>query len=433
VDSISVAKHQSSLANMPLKVYGRRLFVLQAGFWGMLAICLMNLNGVTAMIFNQTRLMSLVLLLFCSMILLDARTKFTNCIGRSCGTFFLFMTVYLTIGLLGNVEVDLFLSHLSSIIIVFASSVAAFVIAEERGGKAVMLPLTFFAIIGAGTVFLTPMLAPYYSNMKNTEGAMNAGRWLGFFANPNETGMASVIALMCYLTTYQLCRRTMVSKSILVAVVLFLSTAAFLTFSRGAILSFFIIAILHLIFKEGGLKDAVASLMFTMIVITLAYGLLSQNFEGVDWTNEQRLRLESMERLIYNDNVNDADFGNRTDGVEGGLRYWAVNPLLGNGLGTMHRMPFEYFGGLGCHNTHLAVLGEVGVVGFLFYLLWLFVYLQESLRVREKVLKDFFILTIVLFGLYGWFSHGVLDSRGPNLLLGVCFGLLQHCRVHSES
>jgi hypothetical protein len=424
MDIPSTRTLQYTTANVSASVIKHGNFFLQVGFWGLLAICFMNLNGVTAMVLGQSRVMSVALLLCGLTILLNMRSQVQQCIGRSCKAFVLFMLVYLTLGMAGNSAFPMFVSHLNSIFIVVVGSVAAFELSRLNGAKAVMLPLAVFTTLGASTVFLTPILAPYYTRIKNSEMAMNAGRWLGFFANPNETGMAAVIALACCLITYQLYRRTMVSRLIMISSVLILLLAVFLTFSRGAVLSFIAIGSLYLLSSKERHGSFLGIMIAASIGLTIAYWFFSAGYKDFQWTYEQRARLESINRMISSDGLSEADLGSRWSGVEAGLDYWGENPIFGNGLGTMRAMPYRYFGGLGCHNTHLTVLGEVGLVGFLFYMLWILLYIQDSLRVSNSTIKGFLFLAIGIFAIYGSISHGILDARGPNLLLGVCFGLL---------
>lgn len=420
-------------ANISTPITKQEGFYLQVGFCGLLAICFMNLNGVTAMVLGQSRVMSAALLLFGLMILLNMRSMFHQCIGRSCKAFVLFIIVYLALGMTGRSAFSMLVSHLNSIFIVVVGCIAAFELSRLKGAKAVMLPLSIFTTLGACSVFFTPVLAPYYTRIKNSEMAMNAGRWLGFFANPNETGMAAVIALACCLVTYQLYRRTMVTRFVMISVVLVLLLAVFLTFSRGAILTFIVIGSLYLLSSKERHGSFLGIIISASIALTVGYWFLSSGYKSFQWTYEQRTRLDSISRMVTREGVSEADLGSRLSGVEAGFDYWGENPIFGNGLGTMRSMPYKYFGGLGCHNTHLTVLGEVGVVGFFFYIIWILFYIKDLSRVTNVVIKSFLFLAIVIFAIYGSISHGVLDARGPNLLLGVCFGLLHRYTAFGET
>jgi len=108
----------------------------------------------------------------------------------------------------------------------------------------------------------------------------------------------------------------------------------------------------------------------------------------------------------------------------GGIDYWTYSPLFGHGLGSLHRMPDRYFGGLGCHNTHVMLLGEVGILGFIPYLVFLFVFARASWTAKTTTVRNFCVSFFLVFIAVGWVAHGMLEDRNLNILLGVCFGLL---------
>jgi len=401
-----------------------RVNLVLIGYWGLCAICMMNLNGITALMFGMTRLMSIGILVFGLMILTMARCGIVDSLGRTGVMFIGFIAIYLSLGCIGNLEFDLLVSHLNTAFIVMSSSVGAKSVATTYGLRYALRPLVVFAFLGAVSVFMSPLLLPYYKLIRNAELVANAGRWLGFFANPNETGMASVISLACCLILSMVSASTIINRILTVASCITLGAAVFLTFSRGAMLTFFVVGALFLLLTATFNARSVQFFFVAAVLLMFSYWFFVFGYKSLEWSNEQRVRIVSFERMLTGESISERDSGGRLNGISAGLEYWEKSPVIGHGLGSMHRMPGEYFGGLGCHNTHVMVLGEVGIVGFAFYLMWMLSYLHSATRIKYLPARVFCSLTIAIFVLYGMVSHNVLDQRGMNCFIGVGFCFL---------
>jgi hypothetical protein len=87
-------------------------------------------------------------------------------------------------------------------------------------------------------------------------------------------------------------------------------------------------------------------------------------------------------------------------------------------------MPDSYFGGLGCHNMHVAILGESGLFGGIPYAIFLAAWWIQSFFCRQLTVRAISLGLAFVFCFFGMVSHGILDQRSVNMLLGVVIGLL---------
>ncbi|MEQ1903182.1 MAG: O-antigen ligase family protein, partial [Pirellulaceae bacterium] len=316
-------------------------------------ICLMNLNGILFVMFQIDRLASIIILASGLFIIVRTMSLWNQCLGPAGKWFMAFLILYVAIGATIKFDMTLIISHLNSMFLVFVSALVARDYARRNQTPRFLTTLTIIAVLGAFTVYLSPFLGSYYANLRMLDRLNIAGRWMGFFANPNETGMAAVNGLVACLAIWSLPAGSTKLRKYLPLIVCGLAVGVVLTFSRGAMISFAIIGVGYALFSLRFDGRAIGTIIAGLFVFGASYWFFTAGYKSYEWTNEQKKRIQSIEKMITFEETTERDTGGRWNGVLAGLDYWQESPVVGHGLGTMHRMPEKYFGGLGCHNTHI--------------------------------------------------------------------------------
>lgn len=396
---------------------------LMLSYWGLAAICLWNLNGVTALAFGMTQILSVFILALGLFVFVRAKEPWITSLGRPGVWFVVAIAVYLGFGSVLNFEPRLIVSHVNSIFVVLAGAVGARHLAPRIGMQLFATYTAVFASVGALTVYLSPFLRPLYRNLESTEILINAGRWMGFFANPNETGMAGVYALACSLALFSILKPTSRIRRLLPFLIGLLAIGVFLTFSRGAMIGFAAISILYTLIAVKLTGQSIKLMIAAVLLVIGAFYFFTQGYKAFAWTPEQFKRIKSVERIITGQKTTRFDVGSRASGAQAGLKYWSKSPVFGHGLGKLRKMPAIYTRGLGCHNTHVMFLGEVGILGFLFYMGFWGSLLYSSHTQASPTVRQLCLMLSVTMLLNGMVGHTLLDNRNSNFLLGLALGL----------
>ncbi len=407
-----------------------KLFIAMFVILGM--TCLWNLNGITAIMFEMNRLMSIVILLSGLYLIFAAYASWSRGLGVAGWSFVLFLLTYLAIGFAVKQDVSMLISYLNSVFVIFAGAMVSYHFAQRGQTNKLLIILCVLAALGAYTIYLSPFLGDYYAQMQKLDRMARQGRWMGFFANPNDTGMAAVLAFVCSLSVWLISVKGIRFKKYLPPIVGFLALAAVLSFSRSAMVTFALLGVFVMVYSAGLGRRAIGTLMAGMFVFAMTYWFFTSGYKQYEWSVHQEKRIQSVERLLTYGELSHKDTGGRLEGIRGGLHYWSKSPIFGHGLGSLHRMPFHYFGGLGCHNSHVMVLGEVGIVGFAVYLLALVVYLISSFKIRYLPVRMFSILFFWNLMANGMVSHSVYSDRNFNLVMGIVFGLQAYYLAFEE-
>ncbi len=217
-------------------------------------------------------------------------------------------------------------------------------------------------------------LIPAVGALRNyATGNLREGRagWVGIFANPNELAYSLVI-LLPLTASLASGRRPMVRLALL-AIALIQTAAILVTFSRGGLMGLSAVAALYVWRKRSA-----------FLMILMALGMVAALlFASSRWN-----RAESFSNL-----EGDAGFRQRLATAQAGLAMFADRPLLGVGVGCSIVAWSLYAPegvharhALANHNTFLQVLGETGIVGFVPFMLLLFlgIYHVRKLAVRAS-------------------------------------------------
>ena len=251
--------------------------------------------------------------------------------------------------------------------------------------------------------------------------AIEAGVIKGFFFNPNNLGTTA----LCFAPAVLIFFNIGVSKrEYLFGWLLFLSLGAiiFASASRTATMSYIILFILNLIYRNNGL--------FTLMTIGVTGAGLSmipkQYIADFLLSMHGNAFLENISSRLYLFLFNlesDNSVGYRQEIYN---YFWSNPPLLLYGYGPKNFQ--KYFGGhlsdsLGFENPHSFIIelylgfGMISLIGFICYIIWyaVNVFLSQNLRNKQKAIG---LAAIGLFILGGFIPSTIL--RMPFLWL-PCF------------
>lgn len=215
------------------------------------------------------------------------------------------------------------------------------------------------------------VLEPLYMNL--TDGYLGSRTYLGQgeFAgrlsgapsdviNPNELGF--VIVTIIPFLHYLLWPGKTTRKLLYLALMGALLYALILTMSRGAFIALLVVA--FMVFKESNHK-----LSLVAIAIAVAIGA---------WSIMTPIQKERYLSLVSDDTQQSATVEGRFRGMIGEFKLGLERPIVGHGLGTTREAKFHRYGETqASHSLYAELLIEIGVIGALLFLRFLFkIYLR---------------------------------------------------------
>ncbi|PGC31606.1 polysaccharide polymerase [Bacillus pseudomycoides] len=158
-----------------------------------------------------------------------------------------------------------------------------------------------------------------------------------------------------------------------------------LTFSRGGIVALILVVILYIILADFLKK--VKMILIALLCLVVIYAACS--FMQID--------LNQIISSRINDFSSDKGSG-RFELWEQAINYFMSHPLLGIGaFNFSDYYAFEHNEKLYVHNTYLEILVEAGIIGFLFYFSFLFLFIIKLFRTKLHNKEPFIILTLFAF------------------------------------
>ena len=405
----------------------KKTIFLDVAFWSLVTICVLNLNGVATLGFGFSQTTTPLIALLCFAVLYLLNFSPERHIGKPEFWFIIFILVYLGIGTSSKFDFRTFTAHCGTLLLVISVSVGT---QEQILRHGILKTFTRMAVISAvsGLLILTsPFLTPLYSKMSKVIAGFESGRWIGFFANPNSAGVAATLGSTLLISVIPLKRSINLRwKLVIIILVLFLALATFLTFSRTA--GFIFLAafstLLLLNFRPSG--RWLAAMVIFSLSLSFIFWFFTGGYRNFDLSREQLRRVKSVSVIVEK-----RDLGSRANSSNAGLDYMKKAPIFGHGLGTFHRMPRKYYGGLGCHNTHLMVIGEGGIVTAFFYFLFILNLFLSIARIKPP-LKWILLITCLIFFLFAATSHDFFTDRNLNVFLGFVMGVTTVGNLHPK-
>jgi O-antigen ligase len=196
------------------------------------------------------------------------------------------------------------------------------------------------------------------------------------------------------------------------------SVAVIWTFSRGSVIIFALLASLQ-VFIGGRRGRMTVLLMASVLVAGIVWYVVraAEGERGLDPSQQTRINLLAR---IFGGELSDETTGSRFTLAFSGIIHWLESPLIGHGLGGQRHIGEN----LGSHNTFIRTLGETGILPAGLFVLFLAVLVREGWRCRVPPIRILVLGYALVFFLCCMSSHGELESRPKNVMLGICFGLL---------
>lgn len=259
------------------------------------------------------------------------------------------------------------------------------------------LSIPFFKLIGLSFEVLT-LDIEYYSRYSGIWGNANIAT---FYTN-------FTLILACYLRLIE-----QLSKRIFLLTSFLLLCSIFLTFSTTGFFIFTVSIILYLYFKskkEG--KQFLSYIKYGVLGIIAI--LLAQNFLESSIKGDTQFNSRKVNNLIniISFNFGELDSSGRSDMLDKALPIISQNIISGNGLGYFSVKRFD---DLVMHNYFLSVLGEVGILGFLFFLRYLGTFVLMYRSNNENSINFVLLASFLFFSLSFASGAGVLGN--PNMLI----------------
>ena len=242
---------------------------------------------------------------------------------------------------------------------------------SKRMVKAVILILILSGVL---MIFLEVLAMKGVIGFRELPYWAESYRFGWFYAQPNE--LAIHLSVLIPLVFYSIIRfKSWIMKVLMACILLSFSVSIFWTASRSGLLTFMFAwaLIISRNAKSILVWVALASLLVGVIVL-----IPSENLERLSST---RTVFEGRDSPVHN-------IALRFEFIRLGFRIFTEDPLLGAGPGNYNYRIMEYgFEPKAAHNAYVSVLAEMGVIGFLIYLL-AYIVSYTNFRTARKMLVD---------------------------------------------
>jgi O-antigen ligase len=250
------------------------------------------------------------------------------------------------------------------------------------------------------------------------QGLNASGRAAGYYLNPNRTGCALILGMIFGIG--------ILPKQLRMPFALLIIFGIFLTFSRGAILSWFMVMA---IFIQTGVISRKKLFSWVVGIVTII-SVVSPILSNIDINELQRTGLINvgMENItgrlewFQNPIANRDDSGDsRLEVVMTAWNMFVEHPILGNGIASTKNLNNW---GISTHNMYLLFVTEHGILGIFILPLLVYVVTGKS-RGETKHIGLAFSSFILLWGL---FSHNIVEER----YILISFSLMAAMNVTSR-
>ncbi len=290
----------------------------------------------------------------------------------------------------------------------------------KNGVSAIAKPIEysiFIAFLGLLLSIIAPSLFLIFAE-ENGAKSVTAGRAFGFYLQPNIAA-ASLCALFFALA----CVKRGI-PGILISVTCFLGVA--LTASRAGFALFVLIFSCIYVYSSDRkfLENTVRKMPNLLLAgVISVVGLIGTVIVYENLDEDSSRKFSASKRLTAVLEVGDTnstssvttDSGNRAELARSYFGYIEDNPL-GYGLGATQRMTAEGVFVNSPHNQYVIMAFEFGVIGLLFYLVWL---LSLLLRTKRGISFAFSISLFSFLLLYGLVSNTILSNRCIYVALAI--------------
>jgi hypothetical protein len=387
----------------------------------LIVTCVWNLNGVFTMALNVGTAFSTFLLVG-SLYMLVRFHRFSW--SPPFLIFILMVVSYLSFGYYFYSDAysvrdssNYIRAYISSILLVWA--VTGYIVWTGLNNN--LIPLMHFLrncfVIAAVAVWFSPIIYQFYVNLPPS----SEQRMGGFFANPNEAGITSLLAMLIVVGL------PFKNRLLQLGALCLTFGAAILTFSKMAmslailILAWQLVRWLRRISLVIIPIVAFASILIVQDVSSVFNTIAEQPI--LELGKSQKARVMAIGSILSAKIDRDTSTGRTELWAIGIKKAWERFPL-GWGLGSFHHLiggHYERGLWLGVHNTYLMLWGEGGALVGILVLLWIFTMILYASR---SVLRSVALPWALIFLVSMMTGHSVLGHRYQNLALAVVFGLI---------
>jgi len=380
----------------------------------------LNLNGLFLLLLGVQGLLSPLIL--CLILILLVRYARPWAITSTYLLFFAFVSSYLlfaSLASLGSSSFNQTVFWIDSATLLLVSGLYFWIMGRsDEELERILRILKTFLLASCIFVLLSPVLGEHLNYIAASDRAS------GFFENPNEAGVAS---LLCLVLIYAYPARSRFMVLVQTAIAL---SALALTFSKTGIITLAILMVIVLIQKRSFRLLCLTVASFGLAALTLAY---VRDNELIQFTYDQRERIADILSL-FGGEISDKTTTGRTDLWIVGMERILEQLPWGAGLGEFHALEgtrrtvmypddssrIMYGNWLGVHNAYLMILGEAGLFPFLLLIGWLARLFVKASRAPERgVIVPFGI--IVCMDMMA--SHGSLGFRLIDVALAFMMAL----------
>jgi O-antigen ligase len=386
-------------------------------FFVLAIIIIFNLNGMLYMLVGVLQLMTPLLIICIGILTLNLHDKYALGMGGVGKVYAAVILAYLLIGFVAAInngvepQVSYLVTNIISLITIM--SIAAFTYNFYCvHGRSFINPIFYMVLLSSCSIPLSPFLLLIYK-LPPAEIA----RGFGFFANPNEGGILSVIGLGLLIAA-----KIPRYFKVIFYLILFINTI--LTFSKSSILLYVLVSIGAYLSSDFKIKLRYSLVIFA--VITLASFSVPQIYDNLGTV--QKRRIDQVLAIAVQGEINADSTSGRSELWEIGLGKINDHPFIGNGLGELHHMKngIASLGvDQGVHNVYLMFWGEAGIFVLFGFVFFCVIYVFNWVILRKTMPKELLTITLVSFVcLFAdmMSAHNVLNLRMHNFFLGLSFG-----------
>jgi O-antigen ligase len=220
------------------------------------------------------------------------------------------------------------------------------------------------------------------------------GRFSGFYLNPNPAGFVCLVGFWF--------SNVIKSKYFKIILKVIFLTAGLATLSRTFGLIFIVTILISSFSNRSNLYYILGVFLGLLIFISFAYKL---NFNSY--------RLAAIQSLINGQISDNLTEDRRTDTWKKYYNIITNNPIFGIGYLKLSGKTNGYISTPGVHNTPLMILGEAGILPFLFFIY--FYGKNLIISFKQSKYNDYYIILITII-LYLFTSHNFFDNY---IILGI--------------
>lgn len=400
-------------------------------FWTLSVLCLLNLNGLIRMWTGGERAASDAMLFCCLVALMGlVRIGPRSALGTPGALLGSCLLSYAGIGVVVTTLNGTYPQpqsewwyverYAKSMLIIVAVAVSGGVLLSRRGGaERVMRGLLLVMTASCALILASPWLRNVLRFVpRNAEY-----RFFGSFADPNEAGLMACFTIVLALVLVASGRsRVFAVGALPVALVALVGT-----FSRTALVALPIVMLCTLLASRSARRKRVAAIaMLTSVIVAATVAIFN-----VDRFDERQIsRWISLVEFVEPLSGSDLALVDRQELWSLGLEQTLDAPLLGNGLGRLHRLDGAWYNLdgdlLGVHNQYLILVGEAGFLPLALFVLFFAVTFQAGFRKEGK--DSWFLGAIcgwsIILAVFSVTFHGVLTYRFCNFIMGLICAII---------